>query len=79
MGHTDQRIILEINWTTAWKEKAYTQWAFLESIPQAAQTLLDYVALSPTRTDAADLLFQAGRIYERNARCSLRPPLYGNA
>jgi len=53
-------------WATAWREKAYTQWAFLDQYPQAAQTLLDYVALSPTAADAADLLFQAGRIYERN-------------
>jgi soluble lytic murein transglycosylase len=52
-------------WTTAWKEKAYTQWAFLEQYPAAAQTLIDFVALSPTSTEAADLLFQAGRIYER--------------
>jgi soluble lytic murein transglycosylase len=54
------------HWPTAWKEKAYTQWAFLNQYPQAAQTLLDYVARSPTAADAADTLFQAGRIYERN-------------
>jgi soluble lytic murein transglycosylase len=64
------RLITEFSgdrhWPTAWKEKAYTQWAFLDQFSQAAQTLLDYVALSPTATDAADQLFQAGRIYERN-------------
>jgi soluble lytic murein transglycosylase len=53
-------------WPNAWKEKAYTQWAFLDQYPQAAQTLLDYIALSPTTPDAADILFQAARIYERN-------------
>ncbi|HSV86789.1 MAG TPA: transglycosylase SLT domain-containing protein [Levilinea sp.] len=54
------------HWATAWKEKAHTQWAFLDQFPQAAQTLLDYVAMMPTAADAADILFQAGRIYERN-------------
>jgi soluble lytic murein transglycosylase len=55
-------------WPNAWKEKAYTQWAFLDQFPQAAQTLLDYIALAPNAADAADILFQAGRIYERNNR-----------
>jgi soluble lytic murein transglycosylase len=53
-------------WATAWKEKAYTQWAFLNQFPQAARTLIDYVALAPAASDAADQLFSAGRIYERN-------------
>lgn len=53
-------------WSTAWEDKAHTQWVFLDQFPQAAQTLLDYIALMPNAANAADLLFLAGRIYERD-------------
>ncbi len=53
-------------WAGAWDEKAYTQWAYLDAYPQAAQTLLDFVALAPTAAEAPQALFDAARILERN-------------
>ncbi len=53
-------------WATAWDEKAYTQWAYLDAYPQAAQTLLDFVAAAPSAAEAPQALFDAARIYERN-------------
>jgi len=49
----------------AWQEKAYTQWAYLDRFQAAAETLLSYVRLYPTDSNAPDFLFEAGRIYER--------------
>ncbi len=53
-------------WAAAWDEKAYTQWAYLDAYPQAAQTLLDFVALAPSAAEAPQALFDAARIFERN-------------
>jgi soluble lytic murein transglycosylase len=53
-------------WINAWEEKAYTQWAYLDRFSFAAETLLSFVRLYPTDNHAADFLFEAGRIYERN-------------
>jgi soluble lytic murein transglycosylase len=55
-------------WTTAWDEKATTQWAYLDDYNGAAQTLLDFITKSPTAPEAADYLYTAGRIYERADR-----------
>jgi soluble lytic murein transglycosylase len=53
-------------WPTAWDEKAYTQWYFLGKYELAAETLLTFIQSSPQDTLAPSLLFEAGRIYERN-------------
>ena len=53
-------------YANAWDEKAYTQWYFLGKYDLAADTLLRFVQSSPQDTLAASLLFEAGRIYERN-------------
>ncbi len=53
-------------WASAWDEKAYTQWAYLDAYPQAAQTLLDFVSLSPAAPEAPQALYDAARIFERN-------------
>jgi soluble lytic murein transglycosylase len=53
-------------WISAWDEKAYTQWAYLDRFTFAAETLLSFVRLYPTDNHAPDFLFEAGRIYERN-------------
>ncbi|GAP14213.1 soluble lytic murein transglycosylase [Longilinea arvoryzae] len=55
-------------WLEAWKEKAYTQWAYLDDYAAAAQTLLDFVQLYPDDSNAPELLFEAGRIQERYGR-----------
>lgn len=53
-------------WASAWDEKAYTQWVYLNQYSQAAETLLGFVRLRPTAAEAPTFLFEAGRIYERN-------------
>jgi soluble lytic murein transglycosylase len=52
-------------WEKAWKEKAYTQWAYLEKYTEAANTLLDFVATFPTHEDAPEFLMDAARVLER--------------
>jgi soluble lytic murein transglycosylase len=49
----------------AWDDKAYTQWAYLDRFQQAAETMLSFVQLYPTDSNAPDFLTEAGRIYER--------------
>jgi soluble lytic murein transglycosylase len=55
-------------WTTAWDEKAFTQWAYLEDYGSAAQTWLDFVKAVPQSPSAADFLFSAARTLERGSR-----------
>jgi len=51
--------------SSAWDEKAYIQWAYLDQFQEGAQTLLDFVNQAPTDPSAAAELFEAGRIQER--------------
>ena len=53
-------------WPDAWEEVAYTQWAYLDRLDDATQTLLDFVAHNPTHPRAAAFLFDAARIAERD-------------
>lgn len=62
-GHIGDRF-----YSDAWKEIAYTQWAFLDDYEGAAATLKNYVALIPNAPDAASALYSAGRILERANR-----------
>jgi tetratricopeptide (TPR) repeat protein len=55
-------------WTEAWEEKAFLQWAYLDFYDEAAQTLTDYVTVFPNSSSAVDFLMTAGRILERNNR-----------
>ncbi len=55
-------------WVDAWKEKAYTQWAYLDDYAGAVQTLLGFVQLYPDDSNAPEMLFEAGRIQERYGR-----------
>lgn len=55
-------------WIEAWKEKAYTQWAYLGDYEGAADTLLGFAQLYPDDANAPDMLFEAARIQERNGR-----------
>ena len=55
-------------WMEAWKEKAYTQWAYLEDYTGAADTLLGFARLYPDDGNAPEMLFEAARIQERNGR-----------
>lgn len=53
-------------WTTAWEEKAYVQWAYLDKYEDAANTLLEYVNQAPQSESAPAELYDAARIFERN-------------
>jgi soluble lytic murein transglycosylase len=53
-------------WSTAWDEKAYAQWAYLDKYDEAASTLLQFVEKSPDSAKAPEFLFQAARVMERN-------------
>lgn len=55
-------------WVDAWEEKSNIQWYRLNQYPQAAQTLLDYVAAASVSSAAPDELMRAARIYERDGR-----------
>ncbi|MCS7011411.1 MAG: tetratricopeptide repeat protein [Anaerolineales bacterium] len=52
-------------WDAAWDEKAYTQWAYLNQYPEAAQTLIEYTRRKSDPNLSPQALFKAGRIYER--------------
>jgi len=56
------------DWDSAWEQKAYTQWAYLGDYMGGEQTLLNFVATAPTHPRAAEYLFDAGRIAERDDR-----------
>jgi soluble lytic murein transglycosylase len=55
-------------WDSAWEQKAYTQWAYQGDYAAGEKTLLDFVAASPTHPRAAEFLFDAGRVAERDGR-----------
>ena len=54
------------HWSDAWEEVAYTQWAYLDQKAAGAETLLDFVANHPAHPRAAEFLFDAARITERD-------------
>ena len=56
------------NWVDAWREKSFLEWTVLNKYDVAAKTLLDFVALVPTASEAPDFLIDAGRIIERDNR-----------
>ena len=55
-------------WDNAWEQKAYTQWAYLDKYTEAEQTLLDFVNVTPGNVRAAEFLFDAARVAERDGR-----------
>lgn len=52
-------------WIKAWTEKAYTQWAWADDYGGAVTTLETFVTQNPAHPAAANVLFQAARIAER--------------
>ena len=55
-------------WDDAWEQKAYTLWAYQGDYASAQQTLLDFVATSPAHPRAAEFLYDAARVAERDNR-----------
>jgi soluble lytic murein transglycosylase len=53
-------------WDEAWEQTAYTQWAFLNRYPDAAEGLIKFSGQRPDHPRAAEFLFDAGRILERD-------------
>lgn len=58
----------DTNWVDAFREKAYVEWLCLEDHDAAINTLLDFVASTPSQPASAEFLFLAGRIAERGGR-----------
>ncbi len=52
-------------YVSAWDEKAYIQWTEYKQYEQAAQTLIQYASKHPDQPDAANFIFEAGRILEK--------------
>jgi soluble lytic murein transglycosylase len=52
-------------WSTAWDEKAFTQWANLEDYNGAAATLIDFASKYPQASETPGFFYTAGRIKER--------------
>lgn len=55
-------------WDEAWEQKGYTLWAFMERYADGQQTLLDFVDSAPAHRRAAEFLFDAARVAERDQR-----------
>jgi soluble lytic murein transglycosylase len=53
-------------WASAWDEKAYLQWAYLDKYDEAAATLLQFIEKVPDSSRAPEFTFMAARIMERN-------------
>ncbi len=50
----------------AYEQKAYTQWAYLDQYKEARQTLVAFVEAAPNHPRAAEFLFDAAQVAERN-------------
>ncbi len=55
-------------WDNAWEQKAYTQWFYLDQYADAEATLLAFVESAPQHPRAAEFLFDAARLAERDGR-----------
>ena len=62
----DKDTLRDAHSSSAWDEKAYIQWAYLDQFQEAAQTLLDFVNQAPADPSAPAELFEVGRIQERD-------------
>lgn len=52
----------DTNWVEAYRQKARTQWQYLGDHQAAIQTLLGFVAATPSQEASAEFLFTAGQI-----------------
>lgn len=67
-GHIISEHGFDEHWIEAFSEKAATQWIYLEDYEGAIDTLLSFVAATPSQPASAEFLFDAGRIAERGGR-----------
>ena len=52
-------------WDTAWEQKGYTQWAYLDDYAGAIATFTGFVEAAPAHPRAPDFLFFAAQVAER--------------
>jgi soluble lytic murein transglycosylase len=52
-------------WATAWEQKGFTQWAYLNNHAEGAKTFEDFVSFVPGSPFAVSYLMSAARIHER--------------
>lgn len=68
-----------VYWDEAWEEKAYTQWAFLNEYRPARETLLKFVEENPYHARAAEFLFDAALVAEREDKLEIAEELFDRA
>lgn len=55
-------------WDDAWEQKGYTEWFYMRLYEQAIQTLAGFAAAAPAHPRAAEFIFDAGLVAERDGR-----------
>ncbi|MBI9048230.1 MAG: tetratricopeptide repeat protein [Anaerolineaceae bacterium] len=65
-------------WESAWDEKAYTQWVYLDQYKAAADTLQEFVYRMPASENAPQYLYDAGRILERSSQLPEAAQVWGS-
>jgi soluble lytic murein transglycosylase len=63
-------------WADAWEQKAYTQWSNLDLYNDAIETLTTFVEKAPSDPHAAEFLFDAAQVAERDGQFSKAIELY---
>ena len=53
-------------WVEAHSQKSFTEWAYQDNFDQGIASLLSFVATTPSQARAAEFLFTAGQIAERD-------------
>ncbi len=65
-------------WETAWTELALTQWAWGNDLASAIRTYESFAEFAPEHSDTPNILFQAGRLYERTFNLSRAAETWAN-
>ena len=63
-------------WASAWEEKGYTQWAFLDDYEAGIQTFIGFAETAPDHPRAAEFLFFAGQVAERDGQLARAATLW---
>jgi soluble lytic murein transglycosylase len=66
----------DTNWVEAFRQKARTQWLWQEDIEGAMDTLLGFVASTPSQPASAEFLFLSGVVAESDGRLTLSTELW---
>jgi soluble lytic murein transglycosylase len=63
-------------WASAWEEKGYTQWGFLDDYEAGMQTFIAFAETVPDHPRAAEFLFFAGQVAERDGQLARAAELW---